>query len=376
MLNINQLSFWERTTYFEGIDFLIIGSGIVGCSTALHLRKKYPSAKIVVIERGILPSGASTKNAGFACFGSPTELIDDLKVSSEEQVWNTVAERWEGLIYLREIIGDQTMDLQINGSWDIITQQEELRIQEINSSLPYLNEQVQLITGESNVYAEDKASINKFGFANMLSMYQNRLEGQINTGKMMRRYLQLLSENNIFILNGIKVEELELANNQIQTNIGDIHAQHIVVTTNGFAAELLKEDVQPARAQVIVTAPIEHLKVKGTFHYDSGYYYFRNFENRILLGGGRNLDFEGETTTTMETTSLIQDRLRSLLKDVILPGESEIKIDYEWSGIMGVGKTKQPIVKKIDNNHATGVRLGGMGVAIGSGVGKQLSELF
>lgn len=376
MLNINQLSFWERNTYFEGIDFLIIGSGIVGCSTALHLRKKYPSAKILVLERGFLPSGASTKNAGFACFGSPTELIDDLKSNSENQVWNTVAERWEGLIYLKEIIGDQNMDLQINGSWDIITPSEKHRINEIETAIPYLNDKIYQITKELNVYSNDSSSSDSFGFNNVLGMFKNKLEGQINTGKMMSRYLQLLAENQVYVINNITVEELDLSSNHVKTNCGDICAEHIIVTTNGFASALLNEDVNPARAQVIVTAPISDLKVKGTFHYDSGYYYFRNFENRILLGGGRNLDFIGETTTTMETTPLIQEKLRELLREVILPSQKDVRIDYEWSGIMGVGSTKRPIVKMISPKHAAGIRLGGMGVAIGSGVGKQLSELF
>ena len=79
MLRIQDLSFWEKSAYFEKIDFLIVGSGIVGMSTALFLRKKYAHAKIVIIERGYLPTGASSKNAGFTCFGSPTELYDDLK---------------------------------------------------------------------------------------------------------------------------------------------------------------------------------------------------------------------------------------------------------------------------------------------------------
>jgi hypothetical protein len=43
---------------------------------------------------------------------------------------------------------------------------------------------------------------------------------------------------------------------------------------------------------------------------------------------------------------------------------------------MGVGQTKAPIIEKIDERIAVGVRLGGMGVAIGSLVGKELSELF
>ena len=31
---------------------------------------------------------------------------------------------------------------------------------------------------------------------------------------------------------------------------------------------------------------MKNLKIKGSFHYEKGYYYFRNIDNRILLGGG------------------------------------------------------------------------------------------
>ena len=104
-LNIEKLSFWEKEQYFSQIDYLIVGAGIVGYSTGLHLRKAYPKAKITIIERGNLPSGASSKNAGFACFGSATELFDDLSNFNSDTGWETVHKRWEGLKYLRELIG-------------------------------------------------------------------------------------------------------------------------------------------------------------------------------------------------------------------------------------------------------------------------------
>ena len=97
MLQIDQLSYWEKKSYFEQIDFLVIGAGIVGLSTAIYLRERYKNAKIVIIERGYLPTGASTKNAGFACFGSPTELNDDLQTIPEDKVWETVELRFRGL---------------------------------------------------------------------------------------------------------------------------------------------------------------------------------------------------------------------------------------------------------------------------------------
>lgn len=86
----NSLSYWERKMYFSNVDFTIVGAGIVGLHCALKLRAKFPKRSIVVLERGLLPQGASTKNAGFACFGSVSELLDDLKVHSEDQVLELV----------------------------------------------------------------------------------------------------------------------------------------------------------------------------------------------------------------------------------------------------------------------------------------------
>ena len=73
------------------------------------------------------------------------------------------------------------------------------------------------------------------------------------------------------------------------------------VATNGFAKELLQiKGVKPARAQVLITKPIKNLKLKGAYHYKQGYYYFRNINDRILFGGGRDLDPKTETTTKIE----------------------------------------------------------------------------
>jgi glycine/D-amino acid oxidase-like deaminating enzyme len=108
---------------------------------------------------------------------------------------------------------------------------------------------------------------------------------------------------------------------------------------------------------------------------DKGYYYFRNIGNRILFGGGRNLDFVGETTTEFGQTTAIQNRLEQLLTEVILPN-TDFKIEHRWSGIMGLGSSKNPIVSQLSNHVYCGVRLGGMGVAIGSLIGNDLADLI
>ena len=94
-----------------------------------------------------------------------------------------------------------------------------------------------------------------------------------------------------------------------------------------------------------------------------------------MFGGGRNIDFVGETTTNLDQTKIIQNQLEKLLKEVILP-DTDFEIEHRWSGIMGLGNTKTPIVKQLSQHVYCGVRLGGMGVAIGSLIGTELADLI
>jgi glycine/D-amino acid oxidase-like deaminating enzyme len=150
----------------------------------------------------------------------------------------------------------------------------------------------------------------------------------------------------------------------------------LLFATNAYTSLLVKDiDVKPARAQVLITAPVKNLKVIGAFHYDKGFYYFRNVGQRLLLGGGRNMDFEGETTTELAITEKIQAKLEKLLAENILPKQPH-QIERRWSGIMGMGEGgKFPIVKPLSANVFCAVRLGGMGVAIGTLVGQEAAAM-
>jgi glycine/D-amino acid oxidase-like deaminating enzyme len=134
-------------------------------------------------------------------------------------------------------------------------------------------------------------------------------------------------------------------------------------------------DLYPARNQVLLTKPIPGLKVAGCFHYDRGYFYFRNIDGRILLGGGRNLDLETEKTAAFGGNELIRAALEKLLRDVICP-DQPVDIDSWWTGILGLGPVKKPIVERFSANVVVAVRLSGMGVAIGTLVGQEGASLL
>jgi glycine/D-amino acid oxidase-like deaminating enzyme len=367
------LSYWELKNWFTNVDYTIVGSGIVGLHTALRLRERFPDSKILVLEKGMLPQGASTKNAGFACFGSLSEIIDDLKSHSEEEVINLVKKRWSGLQLLRKRLGDPAIDFKPYGGYELFLADDESAYSECVGKLSFINEILKPLF-KADVFAKE---VDRFGFGGIKEyLIFNPFEAQIDTGNMMQTLMKQAVSENILILNQQTVTSYLDKGNSVEVALGNFSfiTKKLLFATNGFANALTNGAVKPARAQVLITEPIENLDIKGTFHVDRGYYYFRNIGNRILLGGGRNLDFDAETTTEFGQTEIVQNRLEQLLKEVILPNQ-KFEIAHRWSGIMGIGNSKNPIVSQLTDNVYCGVRLGGMGVAIGSLIGTELADL-
>jgi glycine/D-amino acid oxidase-like deaminating enzyme len=70
----------------------------------------------------------------------------------------------------------------------------------------------------------------------------------------------------------------------------------------------------------------------------------------------------------------IQSKLEEDLKTIILPSTS-FEIDQQWAGIMAFGDDKYPILKRINNQLIVAVKLGGMGIALGSLIGEEAALL-
>ena len=375
-MSTNTFSYWERTAFIADADVIIIGSGLVGLSAALHLKKQQPALKVLVLERGFLPTGASTKNAGFACFGTASEQLAAIKRSSEEDVLRLVDYKWRGLQRLRQNLGEENIDYQQYGGYELFFDNETEQAQCCLSQTDYLNHLLKPVTGKP-VYSSADGKIADFGFKTVSRMIYNPFEGHIHTGKMMRTLLHKVYDEDVLVLNNCSVERIEHDNKHISlvTSQGNFRAKKVILATNAFANQLFPGlKVIPGRGQVLVTKPVADLKLKGTYHFDEGYYYFRNIDGRVLFGGGRNLDLKAEETWDFGHTDAVKNKLIQYLNELILPGQNA-EVDYWWSGIMGFGDDITPIVKQVEPNVFCAVRCNGMGIAMGSLVGEEVAEL-
>jgi len=382
------ISAWEQSTYFAPKDVVIIGCGFVGLWTALELINKYPKMQITILERGVIPSGASTRNAGFSCFGSVSELMYDIALMGEANMLETVKMRYDGLQKIQRTFDKKVIDYDQFGGYELFEKNGPYDIQQLDKDIAYLNKILApvLKTPKKNgkyvpIYSNESKKIKQLGFQAIEALAFSPLEGQLNSAKLVLALQQAVQSKGVHILFNTEVKKFKSHKKgvTIHTNLeAPLETKQLLICTNGFAKQLMPGlDVVPARGQVFITEPIPNLKFKGTYHFDEGFYYFRNVGNRLLLGGARNKDFKNEKTYSLETSPIIQKTLEEFMMKRILPkGSKKPKIELRWSGTMGMGKIKKPIIEEVQPNIFCAVRMSGMGVAIAPIVAERVVKLM
>jgi len=390
------ISVWEQSTYFAPKDLVIVGCGFVGLWTAYEAIHQNPKLNITILERGTIPSGASTRNAGFSCFGSVSELMSDIQLMGEATMLETVKMRYDGLQRIQEVFKAKEIDYNQWGGYELFEGKKGARndesglydISKLESDIAYLNKILApaLKTPKKSgkylpIYTSASKDIKKLGFQGIEALAFNQLEGQLNSAKLVLALQNAVQAKGVQILFNTEVKKFKSHKKgvTITTNLEAVlETKQFLVCTNGFAKQLIPRlDVVPARGQVFVTEPIKNLKFKGCFHFDEGYYYFRNLGDRLLLGGARNADFKNEKTYSLETSDTIQKVLEDFMMQRILPkGSKKPKIELRWSGTMGIGSIKKPIIEQVQPNVYCAVRMSGMGVAIAPIVAKKVLKLM
>lgn len=368
MLLSHKQSFWEDILFNQRHDLIVIGGGLTGQSTAYFFKKKNPDARVLILDRGFFPIGASTRNAGFACVGTIGEFISDLEIDSEDQLKERIKKRYSGLQLLREVVGDKYLDYEHTGGYEIFTDRESF--QAARSKVEFFNAWMKDLIGEEALY--------------QLTEYQgypaifNPSEGMLHPGKMMQRLIHLNSELGIEFRWNTKV--LEIDSEAGNVCVGEdlwLSSEQLAVTSNAFTEQLLPDTyIKPGRGFVFVSSKIQDLTWKGTFHYDKGYVYFRNLgQDRMLVGGGRNVDYQTEETEQFGINSSIREYMIDFTNRILkLP--QDWRIDREWSGIMGFTETKSPVLERVSERCVVAAGLSGMGVAMGMSLGKSAAAMM
>ena len=354
-------SYWETKGWLGEPDAVVVGAGLVGMNAALRLKEKHPHWRVVMVDQASL-GGATTRNAGFACFGSPSELLDDWNTLGPEATVELVRMRWQGLQALRSMWGDEALGYRPCGAVEAFTDNAEWT--RCTAALPMLNDALSEVFGQAPFREVPSGPT---GLRAVAGTIASPMEGDLDTAKMATALRHSLQHQDIALVSGVRIESLTRSSSwTLKTSMGTLTSPRVLVCNNGWASELLDVEVSTTPNVVVVSEPIANLALTSTVHHDRGYVYAREIDGRVLIGGGRHWNCATENERIERLTAWAETHIVDV---------DAFRVAHCWVGQLGVGPHRQPVMEEVEPGLFAGVRLGGMGVAIGTLVGRKLADL-
>lgn len=361
-------SYWEEKEVKKDIDLIIVGAGFTGLSAAIRAKELHPKWKVVILERDQMGEGASTKNAGFACYGTLGEFLADQAEMGRDQALELILKRREGLKFLLNTVDTTKIDWQQLGGVELFLDDELGHWEACQAEISALNQDLGF-----TLYQESKEHQK---FNKSIGSIYTLDEAQLNPVKLWRALYQKAILLDIIIQHGVKVDTVQSGMSvKLGTSLGDFHCKQVLYCTNAFGTQGYDLDLIPSRNQVYVVENSSFKLDAKSYHQNCGYLYFRGLGNQILIGGARHISYREEISVEMAGNEKIEQYLKDYLKKHF-SNKGEWRIHNHWSGIIATGNSKKPIVKKLDENIYCCLRFGGMGVALSSLSGSQAIDRF
>jgi glycine/D-amino acid oxidase-like deaminating enzyme len=364
-------SYWEQDLFSSPYDIVIVGAGFSGLSTAYFLARTRPELSIAVLEERVIQRAASTRNAGMACISSISELIDDVEHSGWAPVLKLVEQRWRGLKLMQQLFPAELIDFRLVPAGELFFEGQKYGKDRYLHRIDEANEYLKEITG-SNYFSITEPFL---GTRKGQVMVKHREEGQIHPGRLHRAWMNRVRANGVDIFEGVRCLSHEKKNEDIyiRTSGPSLSTKQLLVCTNGEAGELLKgAAVHQVQNHVFVFAPKDGVDWSGNLHAESGYIYARNIGHRLLVGGARHI-----TTDKGQELGNNDEEVRSYLMDFAseylwTKSKNELpQPEFEWTGYLGVGPQKTPLLKEWTPGVFALCRLSGMGVALSTYLGQK-----
>lgn len=381
-------SYWQnfklntQTAQLKHYDFIIVGGGIAGLSTAYWLLQKDKNLKIGIIEKNFIGSGASGKNAGFVTCGSIEHFIklkDQFGLIKALEIWKF--SEMNRQLLKEHIIQDHAdqMDFKQTGSCTVAPSDERLSYYKEIVNIMQAHD-IDIVTAEQLTIEQDYGVT---GFAGG-AVYLN--DGYVHPIKLLS---QILSKINVYIheqtqLLGV-VKNTE--NYSVKTTKGEFTADQIIMTANAYLPLVnpkFSSLIVPGRGQILLTKSLQQF-VKGPCYLTKHLCYFRQLPTgELLIGGFRNRDSENEKTLEDLITVKIQTALFDFVKNHFKFG-LKAEIAYQWSGIMGYTPDGQMLIGSLNDDkniyylagcsgHGMGLNFNGAKTLVESVFGKDIPK--
>ncbi len=324
-------------------DVVIIGGGITGVSTAYWLSQN--GISVTLLEQRGISAGATGRNGGHIHPSTNEHFsaaVQRYGVETALAIWHFAQATAEAL---KAFVAEHNVECELyfKGSLSLTLHPHELK--QLQKSV-----ELMLKYGLGGEYWDANKCAEKMYSEAFLGGLFLSTAGQLWPAKLVFAIAKVALQlgANIQTQTAVKAVDHEFGRLTVHTERGKIRAQSVVHATNAWASQLLpflKNIIVPVRGQVIITEPVKPL---WDFCFSSNYsheYCIQRRDGRIVLGGMRELSSTQELgvddDSVVEPT--VSQGLRSFLPQYF-PSLHGIKVEQEWTGIMGFSPDYNPLV--------------------------------
>jgi gamma-glutamylputrescine oxidase len=339
----------------ESVDVAIVGGGVTGLSCARALASA--GTRVRVIEARRAGTGASGRNGGFALRGTAAAY-------DQAPLRDVVRATEEALVRLSALAGDAFRPV---GSLRVAASEDEL----------------EAVLAEGDALAADGFAVERREPAQLppavapwaLGGIFHPGDGALDQGAWIRRLAALTDEAGAALAEDTRA--LGIDGTSVATDRGAVTAETVLVATDGYTDGLLPEldaAIASVRGQVVATAPLGADVLPCPLYGRWGFDYAQQLrDGRIVAGGRRDLDLDGETGREEATNDLIQGGLEAYLAE-LTGGVPEIT--HRWAGIMGFTDDLLPLVGPLPGRDSVWVSAGysGHGNVLGFACGEAVAS--
>lgn len=317
----------------KSADIVVIGGGVIGCSTAYNLAK-LGAGKVVVLEKSYLASGATGRcGAGMRMqWGTETNCL-----LSRESV--------KMLSHLPELL-DVNVDIEFTQNGYLMPAYSEKMAEQFKQNLLLQNSleiPARWVTPEESL--EIVPFLNTKG---MLGATYCAEDGHCNPFKVTEAYAQAARNLNVEIYTDTEVKGIVTKNGKIiavRTNQGDIQTDTVVNAAGGYAKTVgrmvgIELPIFPERHEILVTEPVEPTMGPMVMSFYHNLYCQQSPHGSFIMGIGH--PNEPESYDIKSSWQFLRDMAERLVE--ILPPLAGLNIVRQWAGLYDMCPDRTPIL--------------------------------
>jgi gamma-glutamylputrescine oxidase len=356
-------------------DVCVVGGGIAGCSTALHLAER--GYRVVLLEAERIGSGASGRSGAQAIFGyacGQTKLERELGPSAARTLWDISI---EGLGLLRELIARHEIDCDyVAGQMHVAIKPRheiELRAEVAELHERYGYESVRYLERE-----ETRATIASQRYSGALF---DSNSGHLHPLRYTRGLAQAAERAGATLYENSRVLAIDYGAGassvtRVRTASGTLSARYVVICGNALLGDVvpaLARKIMAVGTYIVATRPLGAERAAALINNNAAVtdinwvldYFRRTADHRLLFGG--RVSYSGlDPFNTAHAT-----RARMLR---VFPQLADTEIEFSWGGYVDITLSRAPHFGRLAPNVYFLQGFSGHGIVLTGIAGKLVAE--